>query len=117
MTNGGFSDCAVNLAASDVDAADQESEAVEDSESVTRRSAKTNTHNTASRMPSDSLSARVRYSYMVKIILPSNKRRASVHELYDVETAFCSVDALRAQLKAVLVTNLAICNAIPGRVL
>ena len=100
VTNGGFSDRAVNLAASDVDATDEESEAVEGSEGLTRRSATSSMHNTASRMPSDSPSARVRYSYMVKIIPPSNKRRASVHELYDVETAFGSVDALRAQLKA-----------------
>ena len=39
------------------------------------------------------------YSYLVKVIPPANKRRATVHEMYDVETLFESRDALMAQLK------------------
>ena len=109
MVNASFSDrrddCAVNLAASDVDATDKESEAVKGSEEgLARQSAKScapsSMHNTAHHMPTDSPSAYIRYSYLVKIIPPNNKRKASVHELYDVEIAFESVDVLRAQLKA-----------------
>ena len=32
------------------------------------------------------------YSYLVKIIPPNNKKRATVHEMYDVERRFESPD-------------------------
>jgi len=38
------------------------------------------------------------YSYLVKIIPPNNKKRATVHEMYDVERRFESPDALKAQI-------------------
>ncbi len=38
------------------------------------------------------------YSYLVKIIPPSNKRRATMHEMYDVEERFESPSALKAQI-------------------
>ena len=38
------------------------------------------------------------YSYLVKIIPPNNKKRATVHEMYDGERRFESPDALKAQI-------------------
>ena len=38
------------------------------------------------------------YSYLVKIIPPNNKKRATVHEMYDIERRFESPDALKAQI-------------------
>ena len=38
------------------------------------------------------------YSYLVKIIPPNNKKRATVHEMYDVERRFESPDALKARI-------------------
>jgi len=38
------------------------------------------------------------YSYLMKIIPPNNKKKAIVHEMYDVERRFESPDALKAQI-------------------
>ena len=38
------------------------------------------------------------YSYLVKIIPPNNKKRATVLEMYDIERRFESPDALKAQI-------------------
>ena len=39
------------------------------------------------------------YSYLVKIIPPNNKKRATAHKMYDVERRFESPDALTAQIR------------------
>ena len=38
------------------------------------------------------------YSYLVKIIPPNNKKRATVHEMYNIQRRFESPDALKAQI-------------------
>ena len=46
------------------------------------------------------------YSYLVKIIPPNNKKRATVHEMYDVERRFESPDALKPRSWIVLAIRL-----------
>ncbi len=71
---------------------DEESPVPDGSSSKRRSSEQTEGTNSSSR------TAAPTYSYLVKIIPPNNKRRATVHEMYDVEERFQSPAALKAQI-------------------